>query len=287
MKRLLPLLFSCALIQQVSAQDTIICTNGERILAQVKSISSTEIEYKKFDNPQGPSYLRGKSETKAIHYKNGTEDVFNTSTAVSTPVNNAGSANTVATGSTSLTMSNVFSANKITFYGFDFSNCVLIEPKRMAEGQKIKDTNFPEWNMFFQKEVPAKTLSRWLKKSFVDYDNTVISKVNAQADPAKVVGSGPNYFNMEEKIKTAVAQYAAFDTPKEGIGLVVNMDYFFKAKEETSAYFTFFDMSTHAVIRTEHITVNKVSGAGLTTYWGNSLVEAMKVYIDRRYKRGY
>lgn len=284
-KRTYSFLAACLLLSAANAQDTIITNSGDRILAIVKSISSTDIEYKKADNPTGPSYMRTKQETASIHYKNGTMDVFTTTASANSNSGNESSATGSSSNSTQLTMSNVFSASQILFYGFDFSNAVLIEPKRMGEGQKIKDLNFPQWNEQFQKDVPAGTLARWMRKSFVNYNFDVVTKANAAADPSKIVGASPSYENMNEKIKKSISNYAASDSQKEGIGFVVNVEYLYKAKEETSAYFTFFDIATHAVIRTDRVTVKKAGGAGLTNYWETGLQEAMRNYIDRVYKK--
>jgi hypothetical protein len=61
-------------------QDVIIKTNGEEIQAKVLEISTSEIKYKRFDNPEGPNYIIEKSKVFMIKYENGNKDVFNNST---------------------------------------------------------------------------------------------------------------------------------------------------------------------------------------------------------------
>jgi hypothetical protein len=266
------------------AQDTIITVSGDQIPAIVKNINSTEIEYKKASNPDGPSYISMEKDIAAIHYRNGTSDVFPVvaeGPAKTDDYYSAGSA--AATSTTSMNMSHVKAAPAIVFYGLDFTNFSLLEEKRMNQGIQIRDM-FPDWNMYFGKEVPEKTISRWFRKSHVEADRSVVDKLNAQTDPSRVVASGPSYDNMYEKIKKSVASYASYDTHKEGIGLVMNVEYFDKRRLETAVYFTFFDIATHGVISSERIIVKKNGAGKLVTYWGPGLVEAMKDYVDKKYK---
>ena len=63
-------------ITSVHAQDVIYKKNGEEIKAKVQKISELEIEYKKFENLEGPSYSIAKSIVLMIIYENGTKDIF-------------------------------------------------------------------------------------------------------------------------------------------------------------------------------------------------------------------
>jgi hypothetical protein len=56
--------------------DYILLKNGEEIGGKVLEVGSTEIKYKKCDNPDGPTYTVNKSEVFMIKYQNGTKDVF-------------------------------------------------------------------------------------------------------------------------------------------------------------------------------------------------------------------
>lgn len=58
------------------AQDVITRTNGEKINAKVLKVSPTEIEYKLFDNQDGPLHMLLRSDVNVIVYQNGTKDVF-------------------------------------------------------------------------------------------------------------------------------------------------------------------------------------------------------------------
>ena len=81
MKKCLFLLLMAAIFAQlVSAQDVIVFRDGSNITASVREVGDTEIKYKRFDNPDGPTYTARKTDIFSIKYANGTTDDF---TAVS------------------------------------------------------------------------------------------------------------------------------------------------------------------------------------------------------------
>ncbi len=59
------------------SQDILIKKTGDELEVKVLKISSEEIEYKKWSNPDGPSYIVSKGEVFMIKYKNGNKDIFN------------------------------------------------------------------------------------------------------------------------------------------------------------------------------------------------------------------
>lgn len=69
----------------VSAQDIILKKNADEIQAKVLKIDSVQIEYKKWDNPDGPIYTLAVSEIVSIKYQNGTEDILSTSQTTRRP----------------------------------------------------------------------------------------------------------------------------------------------------------------------------------------------------------
>lgn len=60
-----------------NAQDVIVKKDNSTILSKVTKISSTEIEYKKWSNQDGPTYTINKSDVVSINYQNGEIDKFN------------------------------------------------------------------------------------------------------------------------------------------------------------------------------------------------------------------
>lgn len=72
----------------IQAQDIITLKSGEDINAKVTKLGDTEIEYKKWDNQDGPIYSKKLSEVFSVKYQNGQKDVFNVQPEVAAPVKN-------------------------------------------------------------------------------------------------------------------------------------------------------------------------------------------------------
>lgn len=71
-------LFVLLFISNISfAQDTIFYKNATKFIAIIKEVSTTEIQYKKLEMPDGPTYIVSKNEVDKIIYKNGFTDVIN------------------------------------------------------------------------------------------------------------------------------------------------------------------------------------------------------------------
>ena len=64
------------LITPSFSQDVITKKSGAEIEARILKIGPSEIEYKRFDNPDGPIFTMLKSDIATIRYENGTEDDF-------------------------------------------------------------------------------------------------------------------------------------------------------------------------------------------------------------------
>ena len=64
----------------IHAQDYIIKMNRDDIKAKVLEITTTEIKYKRYDNPDGATYVIPKSEVMMIRHNDGTKDIFNSPT---------------------------------------------------------------------------------------------------------------------------------------------------------------------------------------------------------------
>lgn len=78
--------FLC-LAQMASAQDVIVKKDGSTILSKVLEVNAQDIKYKKFSNPDGPTYTISTSDLISINYENGEKDTFEgaTNAAPSTP----------------------------------------------------------------------------------------------------------------------------------------------------------------------------------------------------------
>lgn len=77
MKKLI--IFSILIFQFLfsTAQDKIVTTTGEEILAKVLEILPLEVKYKRFDNLEGPLYSLSKKDIVLITFENGTVETMN------------------------------------------------------------------------------------------------------------------------------------------------------------------------------------------------------------------
>ncbi len=73
-------LILCSLTYKSFSQDVITLSNGTEIEAKVIKITDSEIEYKKWNNQEGPSYVEKVSNISSIKYQNGNKDTFNSTT---------------------------------------------------------------------------------------------------------------------------------------------------------------------------------------------------------------
>lgn len=77
MKKLLLLLsFALGSVGIASAQDLICRTDSTKVEARVTEISQSEVRYKRFSNPDGPTYVVPTSEVAYIQYPNGEREFF-------------------------------------------------------------------------------------------------------------------------------------------------------------------------------------------------------------------
>ena len=76
-KILLSLALAAAFAIPSFAQDIVILKNGTSIDAKVLEVDDNSIRYKKFDNPEGPTYTEKKEAISEIRYKNGSKEIFN------------------------------------------------------------------------------------------------------------------------------------------------------------------------------------------------------------------
>lgn len=67
------------------AQDVISLKSGNKVSAKILEINTSEIKYKRFDNPNGPTYVVSKSDIQKIEYENGTVDLLGSPAVTEAP----------------------------------------------------------------------------------------------------------------------------------------------------------------------------------------------------------
>lgn len=98
-KKLIALAALCIAGSYASAQDLIVKKDGSVIQAKVTKIGTSEVEYKKWSNQNGPQYSIAVADILAINYQNGEKETFENVganlTANETPSNNDAKVNPI------------------------------------------------------------------------------------------------------------------------------------------------------------------------------------------------
>ena len=76
MKKTFFLLLALFITSIVSAQDTIVLLDGSELKAKVEKVSDTELEFRMWDNQNGPIRIKKISDVFMVKYRNGQHEVF-------------------------------------------------------------------------------------------------------------------------------------------------------------------------------------------------------------------
>ncbi len=77
MKKIISMVFFLFFVGGIAnAQDLITKKSGEDIQAKILEVNDNDIKYKRWDNPEGPTFTLKKSEILLVRYENGANEVF-------------------------------------------------------------------------------------------------------------------------------------------------------------------------------------------------------------------
>lgn len=76
MKKIFVFVVSLFGILPLFAQDLITTKKGEDIQAKILEVSTKEVKYKNYNNPDGPTFVLNKSDIVMVRYENGEKDIF-------------------------------------------------------------------------------------------------------------------------------------------------------------------------------------------------------------------
>lgn len=126
MRKLIIVTLLLCLFCPLSAQDVIVKKDGATILSKVLEVNETDIKYKKFSNPNGPTYTIKKSDILSINYENGEMDTF----ADSQP-----STKSTAEGNTFTNNPSLAADNLKIVQGYNNSEATYVEGKKKKDSQ--------------------------------------------------------------------------------------------------------------------------------------------------------
>lgn len=164
----------------------------------------------------------------------------------------------------------VFSSKNIIFYGFDFTDFQLSDPKRM--GQDLKKYVL-SLTGFLIDRLPEKKLQAWLNKDIIIYNLNPTLQLNKKVNNEDIA-SPVKHTISKDSIQTFIDKYAASE--KEGIGYVIIFECFDNASKRVSAYSVFFDVSTRKILVLDYITVHDHNSFNKLLDWNAPAISAVK-----------
>lgn len=160
----------------------------------------------------------------------------------------------------------IFDAEKIVFYGLDFSKAKFALPD--AKPEEIKKRYFKEWNDGVMTDNGRFNKESSFEKLTVYGDPYIAEKRNAEVNVADMTAKG-DYAITQQDIESVISNYKD-GLKKEGLGVVFIVESFSKKKEEGVAHVVFFDIASRKVLLAKKMT-GKPGGGGLTNYWLRSI----------------
>lgn len=155
----------------------------------------------------------------------------------------------------------IFTSEKIIFYGLDFSKAKFEIPD--VKPEEIKNTLIPTWNTMVitdNERFPKESAFQKLK---INGDPTVVERRNAAINikDAMSAGSPLSATTIQEVINDYTDGYK-----KEGVGAVFIIESFSKKAEKAIAHVVFFDIAKRKVLLDKRMEAAP-GGAGLKNFW--------------------
>ena len=169
----------------------------------------------------------------------------------------------------------VYDTREIVFYGYDYTHFRLADVKRLDEDLK-KHVFY--WIGFCQDRITEKKLRSVLDKEKVTFNFDPTLAVNKKLN-SDDLGAITKVTISKDSIQSYINEYELSE--KEGVGFVVILECFDNAGKRTSGYFTFFDIATKQVLKSDYVS----SREGILSYnrvsdWGSAVVIAFEKYLD-------
>lgn len=174
----------------------------------------------------------------------------------------------------------IFKTKEVVWYGLDFSQVKLVGSAGFTDVQKIKDVYFDAMNNVVATEKDKYNIEKIIRKSYVEYDLSIVSKQNQLPEVSSLLTDNPDDCKTldEAKVQAIVSSYKI--EGKNGIGLVYIMESLDKKKEQGSMFVTFFDIATKQVLITERFT-GAAGGIGFRNYWVKPVYNVMNRMAKR------
>jgi hypothetical protein len=165
----------------------------------------------------------------------------------------------------------LFQGSKLVWCGMDFTRSRMIGVKDVKP-DVIVNEYLERWNQAVLYETDNFPLGTFFKKVDVYYDVQAVNTRNKTAEVATLFNENTIPYSRPE-IESIIKSLKL--NRKEGLGLIVFVDYFNKKKAEASFQLAFFDVATQKLVLVKRMN-GIAQGMGLKAYWAGALADAFR-----------
>ncbi len=185
-------------------------------------------------------------------------------------------------------MDRIKQSKQMVWYGWDWENVKLNNPRRRGQEESIIFDNIPSIISNMNDEFKAKKIGRKMKilnkdHTYIvnDYDVTN-SFQNIKSD--ELIEGKETYITLSG-LGAIISKYKLTET--EGTGFAVIMENMHKSSVKSelymSAYITFFDIETRDLLYVVRMK-GKPGGYGFTNYWTEGLYECLAYFFKYHFR---
>lgn len=182
-------------------------------------------------------------------------------------------------GQNSYTTKDIFSAEKLVYFGIDFSKVKLQGPSGFSRPEEIVSTIFPGINEVVVMESTKYNIQEAFRVKSVQYDFNCTSERNKNVDPDTLVGYEHFTFDINT-LQSMINEYTT--NVSEGIGLVFVAECLSKLDTKGYYHIVLFDVATKKILLSQKA-AGQAGGIGIRNFWARSVFEV----IDRVNARSY
>ena len=171
------------------------------------------------------------------------------------------------------TADDVFSAQKFTWYGLDYTNTYFISSLDFPDPDVLK-SKIGAWNKLIFDEADKYNLAKFFKKGFTTTTKMLVAR-NEEIDiTSRISDDGflSTHLGSADIHQIINSYETADDHP--GIGLVFIVESYNKPNGKGAYWVTFFDIETRKILITERM-LGSTGGIGLRNYWAKSYLNVM------------
>ncbi|BDS15625.1 hypothetical protein [Aureispira anguillae] len=179
----------------------------------------------------------------------------------------------------------VFTSSKISmdFVGLDFSHVKLVGSEGFNDPSKIQNYYFGTWNGLLISEIDKYDVKKSFMKRHIDYDLSVVERVNDEVDYIDLVTNKTPKAFSEEKIQSIINQYETKDLENEfGLSFVVHS--LNKFQERAYIYVVIFDTKSKKVLFYDKMS-GEAGGFGFRNYWARSIYNILNDIANFQFRK--